>query len=129
MERKTRDFLVALAVGAGITVIAVLVGFMDKRRTVLQVLCDGFTVSGVLLLCFSGLVWSRNQGTFDMITFGVTRITKFRYSKLDDEERKETFYDYRQRKSATRRNATASLKAGLAYIAAALVLLVLFFLF
>ena len=128
MEKKTRDFLIALAVGAGLTLAAVLVGFLDQNRTVLQVLCDGFTVSGVLLLCFSGLVWSRNQGTFDMISFGVSRITKFRYGKLDDEERKESFYDYRQRKSATRQNATASLKAGAVYMALALVFLLLFFL-
>ena len=34
MEKKTRDFLIALAVGAGISVAAVLVGFLDKNRTV-----------------------------------------------------------------------------------------------
>ncbi len=128
MEKKTREFLVSLAVGAGITVIAVIVGFLDEKRTVLQILCDGFTVAGILLMCYAGLVWSRNEGTFDMISFGVSRITKFRYGKLDEAERKETFYDYRKRKAATRQDAIPTLKAGAVYMALALVFLVLFFL-
>ena len=128
MEKKTRDFLIALAVGAGISVAAVLVGFLDKNRTVLQIFCDGFTVAGVLLLCYAGLVWSRNEGTFDMLSFGISRITRFRYGKFTDEERKETFYDYRKRKSAIRQKPVAALKAGAVYMLLALVFLALFFL-
>ena len=82
MKEKWKGFLIALAVGAVFVLGAVFLN-RDTGKEPLRIACDAFTLAAVLLLVFAGLVWSRNEGTFDMVSYGVTRSFKYRYRKMD----------------------------------------------
>ena len=125
MKEKWKGFLIALAVGAVFVLGAVFLN-RDTGKEPLRIACDAFTLAAVLLLGFAGLVWSRNEGTFDMVSYGVTRSFKYRYRKMD-KAYKESFYDYRKRTHEERKPATGCLWAGLVYLAVALVLMLIFY--
>lgn len=124
MSEKRKGFLIALAVGA---VIALLVAFLNwnSGKEPVRIACDAVTLAAVLLLGYSGLVWSRNEGTFDMLSYGVSRSFKYRYRKLD-QDFKEGFREYKERKAKERKPAWGSLWAGLVYLAAAIILMIAF---
>lgn len=105
----------------------ILLNWNSGKETV-RIFCDAFTLAAVMLLGFAGLVWSRNEGTFDMLNYGVSRSFKYRYKKRD-EKYKESFYDYKKRKREDRTPAWGSLWAGLVYLAIALILMLVFYIF
>lgn len=56
-------------------------------------LCDGFFISGVLVLAVGVLVFVHNNGVFDMLIYGIQRF--FSLFRKDPKKNKyETFYDY-----------------------------------
>ena len=63
-----------------------------------------------------------------MLNYGVSRSFKYRYKKRD-EKYKESFYDYKKRKREDRTPAWGSLWAGLVYLAIALILMLVFYIF
>lgn len=57
------------------------------------ILCDGFFISGVIILSVGVLVFVHNNGVFDMLIYGIQRF--FSLFKKDSKKVKyETFYDY-----------------------------------
>ena len=127
MNKQGNNFLIALLVGAGFALAVILLNWNSGKETV-RIFCDAFTLAAVMLLGFAGLVWSRNEGTFDMLNYGVSRSFKYRYKKRD-EKYKESFYDYKKRKREDRTPAWGSLWAGLVYLAIALILMLVFYIF
>ena len=90
MNKQGKNLLIALLVGAGFALAVILLNWNSGKETV-RIFCDAFTLAAVMLLGFAGLVWSRNEGTFDMLNYGVSRSFKYRYKKRD-EKYKESFY-------------------------------------
>ena len=43
----------------------------DGMDMILRMVCDGLTVSGVLLLCVGGLIWASNEGALDGIGYAL----------------------------------------------------------
>ena len=71
MNKQGKNFLIALLVGAGFALAVILLNWNSGKETV-RIFCDAFTLAAVMLLGFAGLVWSRNEGTFDMLNYGVS---------------------------------------------------------
>jgi hypothetical protein len=60
---------------------------------VFHILVDGFFAVGVVITSAGLLVFSSNEGTFDMLVYGVSYF--FSLFRKNMERKYETFYDYR----------------------------------
>lgn len=58
-----------------------------------HILSDSFLVVGIVTTCIALLLFVGNEGTFDMISYGLQIF--FSFFKKDMARRYETFYDYR----------------------------------
>ncbi|MDE7264328.1 MAG: DUF3899 domain-containing protein [Anaeroplasmataceae bacterium] len=97
-----------------------------RTKEVFKVLTDSFFASGVILFCFGLLILSYNEGTFDMVMFGVKRffgLFRKDLSKLKD----ETFYDYRCAKHEYKKGFGYLLIVGLVFIAFSLLFLIFYY--
>lgn len=127
---KSKAFLVPLAVGA---VIALAVCLLDRKADagIAYILSNGFFVAGVLVMGFGGLTYVRNEGMFDIFSFGVSRLFTVRWpglSPMSEEHRKEKYVDYKVRKQKERKTSPKGLLAagGLYFILAVLMLVIYF---
>ena len=72
--KKNLKYLITAGIGLFFTILIVIgkdaFGQKDIKDTY-KVLADGFFVPGILLTCFGLLIFSSNEGTFDMLAFGV----------------------------------------------------------
>ena len=62
-------------------------------KYVFQILSDSFLVVGMLATCFALLIFVSNEGTFDLIVYGVRSFWSF--FKKDMTRKYDTFFDYR----------------------------------
>ena len=125
-----KDFIKTMVSGALITG-AVIWLSLSRGKTVTHALCDGFFVSGILLLCYAGLIFSTHQGTFDIFAFGISHLFKVRwpgFSTMSEEHEKETFADYRMRVSGKRKYPFGTLIAAGFYAVIAVILFVVYLL-
>lgn len=122
MSSKVKGFLSAMGVGAVFVAVTVTANWSSGNY--MRLFCDGLTMAAAMLLCYAGLVFSRNEGTFDMITFGLNKAMNIRYRNKRTEE---TFSDYRKRKKKERKPVGGSLWAGLVYLALALILILIYY--
>ena len=117
--------------GAVIATAVAILGW-TRGHSVLRLLCDGCFVAAVVLLGSGGLKFARNQGTFDMMTYSLKSVFHLHYpfSKMNSplEEREEDFVDYKERKRVTRKSSAELLWAGLFYLIAAVLFLVIYLL-
>lgn len=61
---------------------------------IFHILCDAFFVVGTLLSCAGLMVFSTNEGTFDMIVYGVNSFLDL--FRATSRKKYETFYDYKE---------------------------------
>lgn len=61
--------------------------------TVYHILCDSFFVMGVVITGLGLLIFSTNEGTFDMLVYGVSSFVDI--FRRQSKKKYETFYDYR----------------------------------
>lgn len=131
MSEKQKGILFHVCTGAVIAVAVAMLGW-SRGHAVLRLLCDGCFVAAVVLLGSGGLKFARNQGTFDMFTYSMKTVFHLHYpfSKMNSplEEREEDFIDYKERKRAKRKSSAELLWAGLLYLVAAVVFLVIYLL-
>ena len=108
-------------------IVTFLVNSQDSDILIRRV-CDSFFVPGVMLLGYGGLVFCRNKGTFDVMTYGVKSVfhTHVPGASIGN-AREETFREYQDRKTAKRKSPAGSLWAGLTYLVLAIAALVLFY--
>ena len=118
MRGKLWDFLTHLAAGA---IIAAAVFFMNQGRgyPTIQCLCDGCFVAAVFLLGIGGIRAAGNQGTFDVMGFGLRTVVNTALPVLNWE--KETMEQYRERKARERKTPAGLLQAGAVYLILSLV--------
>lgn len=124
MTQKRKNLLKAMAIGAGIAVV-IFAWRMFFGAELLMALCDGCFVTAVLLAGFGGLVFTRNQGTFDALSYGVKSVVKLHFPRKDT-ELEPTLYDYQEKKKKERKGANHFLWAGLIYLLLSLLLLAVF---
>lgn len=129
MREKKKGIFFHICTGAVIVVAVGLLGW-SRGHSVLRLLCDSCFVAAVLLLGGGGLMFARNQGTFDMMTYSLKTVFHLHYpfSKMNSplEEREEDFVEYKERKREKRKSSAELLWAGLVYLIASLVFLVVY---
>lgn len=94
-----------------------------------KILCDAFTVPGVLILAVGALVWLSAQGATDSITYLIGGIFK-RLIPIGrwKEERFEKYYDFVERKRAKRPKGYGFIFViGGVFMAIAIVFMILFY--
>ena len=94
--KTLRRYLITFLVGFSIVaLIAVSKGVFSQTdlKTVFHILSDAFCVAGVLITSAGVLIFSSNEGTFDMLVYGVgSFVDMFRKRS---KKKYDTFYDYR----------------------------------
>ena len=127
MSLKLKAFIVNLVLGA-IVAVAVLALDLSREHGVVQGLCDGCFVAAVLLLGIGGIGYVRNRGFFDLMGYGVKSVFRIHLPGGGNNNEKETFQEYRERKQAQRKSVSDMLMAGLVYLIASFILLALYYL-
>ena len=102
-------------------------GFTTSTEWYLM-LCDAFTVPGVLLFLFGVLIWISNEGTFDGISYGVKHLFRSLVPFGRTGEAQEKYYDYVQRRREKGKAGFGALMlVGLGYFLVGMVFLILFY--
>ena len=91
---------------------------------VFHILCDGFFVVGVVVTSAGLLVFSSNEGTFDMLVYGVNAFLDL--FRRQSTRKYETFYDYREARSDKKIRFGFLLLCGLFFIAVSMVMYLLY---
>lgn len=126
--KKITKYLITLLVG--IAIFAVIIFAKDifsqtEAQNVFHILCDASFVAGVLIMCAGLLVLSTNEGTFDMLVYGLKSFADmFRTEKL---RKYDTFYDYRMSRADKKVEFGYLLVCGLFFIAVSLVMLYFYY--
>lgn len=91
------------------------------------ILCDAFTVPGMLLICLGALMWASTTGALDGLTYAV-RYAIFSLIPGKRLERDEKYGDYIERRSKNRAKGYGFLfVSGLITMAIAAVFMILFY--
>ena len=128
MKKYRKSFLISLAVGALVSAVLYLAGGSSGTGVVHR-LCDAFFVAGVLIAGSGGLLFVRNQGLFDIMSYGIKTVFNIHWPWIaprSKEEGKEAFHEYRLRKREIRKSPAGILLAGAVYLALALVMLAVY---
>ena len=120
--KKIRKYLITLI--AGLAAVAAIAWAKDvlaqtEPAQVYHILCDCFFAVGTVLCCAGLLIFSSNEGTFDMMVYGISSFIDLFRAK--SQKKYETFYDYRTSRSNVKIPFGFLLICGLLFIAVSLV--------
>lgn len=87
---------------------------------VFHILCDAFFVVGVVTLSAGLLVFSTNEGTFDMLVYGVKSFTDL--FRKNSTKKYDSFYDYRVSRTEKKLSFGFLLICGLFFLAIAFIM-------
>ena len=125
--KALRKYWITLLIEASLTAaIAFGKDVLDQTAlvNVYHILCDSFFVAGTVTTCAGLLVFSSNEGTFDMIVYGVKSfVDMFRKTS---QMKYDTFFDYRQSRADTKIPFGFLLVSGLCFLAVAFVMYYLY---
>ena len=94
--RAMRKYWITMLIGCAlVALIANAKDVLDQNQmvAVFHILCDAFFATGFVIFAAGLLVFSSNEGTFDMIVYGVK--TFLDVFKKDAVKKYDSFYDYR----------------------------------
>ena len=120
-----KKYLITTAVGLAFAALVILsknIFAQTNPQTVFHILCDAFFVSGVCITCYGLLVFSSNEGTFDMLIYGTKKFFSL-FKKDMSGEKHKTFYEYQQTQHEKKVSFGYLLYVGLAFIAVSLIFL------
>ncbi len=129
MKNKTslKTYLIASGIAiASVLFIVWLRGIFEVETTkdIYHILCDAFFVTGVVYICLSLLVFTSNEGAFDMLIYGMSSfIDLFRNVS---KKKYPTFYDYRVAKSEKKTNSWFLLVIGAVLLLIAVLMLYIY---
>ncbi len=125
--RSLKKYLITLIVGllgAFLIALSKNIFAVTAPSVAFHILCDSFFVIGVVITGLGLLVFSTNEGTFDMLVYGVSSFIDM-FRKVS-RKKYETFYDYRVAHSEKKVGFGFMLICGLIFIAIAFVLYLLY---
>lgn len=84
----------AAVLAAGIYVLLRMTVYPDEYAVLLNALCDGFAIVGIVYLGIGGLIFTSNEGSFDVFGYwaGVVR------GKRKNDEHYKNLFEYRKQK-------------------------------
>ena len=94
---KTKKYIITIVVGIIMTFGFVLFKDLFSKtnfKDIMHILSDCFFVTGVLLTCFGLLVFSTNEGTFDMLKYGISKFATF-FKRDMSAEKYKTYQEYK----------------------------------
>lgn len=112
--------IAGLAVAAGIAW-AKDVFAQTEPAQIFHILCDSFFAVGTVLCCAGLLIFSSNEGTFDMLSYGVSSFIDLFRAK--SKKKYDTFFDYRESKAEKKSPFGFLLICGLIFVAISLVMM------
>ena len=118
-----KKFLIHTGIGLGAALlISILLGLFRAETMVdrVRILCDGFFVAAMGLLCAGGFRWTSNGGVMD----GLGYATKIGIARMrrDFETAKQGFGEYQQIQRGKARSPKHLLLAGLVHLVIAVIL-------
>ena len=121
--KSIRKYLITLLVGfIGVFFIAYAKDVFVQTETVkvFHILCDAFFVVGVVITSVGLLIFSSNEGTFDMLVYGVSSF--FDLFRKVSAKKYATFYDYRESRADNKIRFGFMLVCGLVFLAVAFIM-------
>ena len=100
--------------------------WQEEAKTVYHILTDSFFASGVIMAAFGLLVFATNEGSFDMLAYGIRKLFVFLKRNPTDDKYK-TFYDYRQAQRENQHDFGYMIIVGVLYIGISMIFLTLYF--
>lgn len=91
---------------------------------IFHILCDSFFVVGVTVAGVGALVFVSNEGAFDGLTFSVRAFVQI--FRKPEKRNRETYFDYRTKRSQTKFSFAFILICGVILIAVSMVMYVLY---
>ena len=128
--RSFKKYLITAAVG--LLMVGAIVWSKDlfaqtEPVTVFHILCDAFFASGIVIFAAGVLVFSSNEGTFDIFVYGVSSfVDMFRKKSM---KKYNTFFDYRESREDLKLPFGFLLLTGAVFIAVSLVMLYFYHLY
>lgn len=120
---KSKAFLKSFAVGVAFVIAITALRLSDGRGWIFA-LCDGFFVTGVLILGASGLQFCSVHGSFDIFSYGIPHLFTTAFpglSTMPQEHREEKFFEYRNRVEKKRKFKPGILISGAFFMIVALI--------
>lgn len=94
---------------------------------IFKILCDGFFVVGMLLVCIGLLIFTSNEGTFDGLVYSVKSfVDLFRKPEM---KKYKSYYDYQAAKREKKTPFGFLLICGLFFIVVSLAMLYFYYLY
>ena len=127
--KKALPYIISAVIGAIIFIIIICVKKIwneGETQAVMHILSDACFVPGVLLAGVGLIIFASNGGAFDMLAYAVIRF--FDLFKRDPRNKKyKDFYEYREAKKDRKRGMAFMLLVGVAYIALAVIFLIVYY--
>lgn len=122
--KKLRKYFITLI--AGLVAVAAIVWAKDifaqtEPAAVYHILCDAFFAVGWVMFAAGALVFSSNEGAFDMLSYGMSSFLDLFRAK--SKKKYATFFEYKESKSGKKFSFGFLLICGLLFLAISLVLL------
>lgn len=125
--KKFKKYLITLLIGlaaAGLIAYSKDIFAQTEPVRIFHILTDAFFVVGVVITSAGLLVFSSNEGTFDMIVYGVQSFVDL--FRKTSQKKYETFYDYRMARADVKLPFGFLLICGLAFLAVSMVMYMLY---
>lgn len=125
--RAFRKYWITLL--AGLLIVAAIVFAKDlfaqtSLQSIFHILTDAFFVAGILITAAGLLILSSNEGTFDILVYGMSSfLDMFRKTS---QKKYETFFDYRESRSDKKIKFGFLLICGAAFLAIAFIMYFLY---
>lgn len=133
-----KRYLIAVAVSLGMLLVVLyskgIFGKYDATTNtvdfnvtawVFHILCDSFSITGVICCCIAGLIFCSNKGAYDGLFFGVRQAVGVMFKDPSKLKYKD-LYEYKQAKAKNRAEFKYMLWIGLAYLLVGIIFLVLY---
>ena len=125
--RSLKKYLITAAIG--LLMVGAIIWSKDifaqtEPVTIFHILCDAFFAAGVVIFAAGGLVFSSNEGTFDIFVYGISSFVDMFRKK--SQKKYNTFYDYRESREDLKLPFGFLMLTGAVFIAVSLVMLYLY---
>lgn len=125
--KKLIKYLVVTAFGLALTLFVLISKDIFNKtdpKVIFHILSDAFFIPGVLITCVGLLVFTSNQGSFDMIIYGFQSFINI-FRKDINARKHKTFYDYKEAKKDNKRSFGYICLVGLGFLAVTAIFVIL----